>query len=109
MITDQTQLWTVIIGLAVGTFLLRFVFLGVVGDRQMPDWLMRHLRYTAVAILPALIAPAVVWPSATGGALDTPRLIAAFVTLIAGVLTKNLFAAILCGAAALALGLNLLG
>lgn len=109
MITDQTQLWTVIIALTVGTFLLRFLFIGVVGDRLMPDWLMRHLRYTAVAILPALIAPAVVWPSATGGALDAPRMIAALVTLVTGLVTKNLFAAIFAGAGSLALALNLLG
>ena len=64
---DQSTLWTVIISLGLGSFALRFVFLGVVGNRPLPDWLLRHLRYTAVAVLPALIAPLVLWPPATGG------------------------------------------
>ena len=49
-------LWFVIIALGLGSFGLRFVFTGLVGDREMPAWLLRHLRYTAVAILPALVA-----------------------------------------------------
>ena len=64
---DQASLWIVIIGLAVGSFALRFAFIGFMGGRPMPAWLMRHLRYTAVAIIPALVAPLVVWPSTTGG------------------------------------------
>jgi len=98
---DQVTLWIVIIGLAIGSFALRFVFIGLVGDRPMPDWLLRHLRYTAVAILPALVTPLVVWPKATGGALDLPRLLAALVTIGVGVATKNVLLAIFTGAATL--------
>ena len=65
--TDLSDLWLIIIVLGIGSFGLRFMFLGLVGDRALPDWLLRHLRYTAVAILPALVAPIVVWPAATGG------------------------------------------
>jgi len=39
----------------------------------------------------------VLWPDATGGMLDWPRLIAAIVTLAVGYKTKNIFAAILLG------------
>ena len=63
----------------------------------MPVWVLRHLRYTAVGLLPGLIAPMVLWPDATGGMLDWPRLIAAIVTLAVGYKTKNIFAAILLG------------
>ncbi|MBV1897311.1 MAG: AzlD domain-containing protein, partial [Rhodobacteraceae bacterium] len=49
---DPTTLWIVIIGMAIGSFALRFVFIGLVGNRPLPPWLLRHLRYTAVAILP---------------------------------------------------------
>lgn len=105
--TDTTQLWTIIIGLGVGSYLLRFAFIGLVGDRTLPEWLLRHLRYTAVAILPALVAPRVVWPDATGGEHDPARLAAAAVTLVVGLWTKNVFAAIFAGAATLALCLSL--
>lgn len=106
---DPVTMWTVIIGLAIGSFALRFTFIGLVGDRPMPPWLLRHLRYTAVAILPALIAPLVVWPSATEGQPDIARMAAAAMALGVGVLTKNVLAAIFSGAATLYGLLYLLG
>jgi branched-subunit amino acid transport protein len=106
---DKTTLWIVIVGLALGSFFLRFVFTGLVGNRAMPPWLLRHLRYTAVAILPALVAPQAIWPAATGGQPDPARLSAAAVTLVVGLLTKNVLAAILSGAATLYGMLYLLG
>ncbi|MDK3017230.1 AzlD domain-containing protein [Pseudodonghicola flavimaris] len=106
---DPTTLWILIIGLAIGTFLLRFVFVGFVGDRPMPEWLLRHLRYTAVAILPALVAPLVVWPAATGGQLDLPRTAAAAATIVAGWISKNVLIGIGAGAVTLYTLLYLLG
>ena len=67
----------------------------------MPAWLLRHLRYTAVAVLPALVAPLVVWPAATHGEPDPARLAAAFATLAVGLMTRNVFAAIFAGAVTL--------
>lgn len=101
------ELWIVIVALGVGSFLFRFSFLGLVGNRALPDWLLRHLRYTAVAVIPALVAPLVVWPSATGGETDPTRLAAAIATLTVGYLTKNVIAAMAVGAAIL-IGLSLL-
>lgn len=98
---DSVTLWIVIIGLGLGSFLLRFVFIGLVGCRAMPPWLLRHLRYTAVAMLPALAAPLVIWPAATGGVPDLPRLAAAVVALALGLLIKNVLFAIAGGAATL--------
>ena len=98
---DKDTLWLVIFGLGIGSYLLRFTFLGFVGDRPLPAWLVRHLRYTAVAILPALVAPLVVY-SGEGGATDPTRFFAAAATLGVGVWTRNVFAAI--GAGALTLG-----
>ncbi|MYM57258.1 AzlD domain-containing protein [Thalassovita mangrovi] len=106
---DRTTLWTVIILLGLGSFGLRFVFTGLIGDRALPPWLLRHLRYTAVAILPALVTPLVIWPAGTGGQFDAPRVIAALVTLSVGYFTKNVLAAIISGAASLYGFLYLLG
>ncbi|MCL3881811.1 AzlD domain-containing protein [Marivita sp. GX14005] len=105
--TDTAQLWLIILALGAGSFGLRFVFLGIVGNRDLPPWLLRHLRYTAVAVIPALIAPLVVWPAATQGAPDAPRLAAAVATFAVGYFTKNVLAAMVIGAAVL-IGLNAL-
>jgi len=106
---ETGTLWTVIIILGLGSFGLRFMFTGLVGDRAMPAWLLRHLRYTAVAILPALVAPQVIWPAATDGAFDAPRVAAAAVTLTVGLITKNVLMAIFSGATTLYALLYLIG
>ncbi len=106
---DRVELWTVILLLGLGSFGFRFLFLGIVGDRPLPAWLLRHLRYTAVAILPGLSAPLVVWPAATGGQPDPARMAAAVVTRGLGYFTKNVIFAILGGAITLYGGMYLTG
>lgn len=106
---DKVTIWMVILCLAAGSFGLRFVFIGLIGDRELPEWVLRHLRYTAVGVLPGLAAPLVLWPAATNGATDTSRISAAAVTLAVGYFTKNFLLAIVCGALTLYLGLYLLG
>ena len=80
MILSSAQIWTVIILLGLGSFALRFLFLGFFGDRRLPDWLMRHLRYTAVAIMPALVAPMLFISPASIEGIDPVRLLAAGAT-----------------------------
>ena len=103
----NTEIWFTILTLGAGTFLLRYSFLGAIGSRPMPQWFLRMLRYTAVAVLPALAAPLVVWPAATHGQTDPVRLAAAAATLIAGFATRNTLAAIVAGAATLMIGFYL--
>jgi branched-subunit amino acid transport protein len=105
MTLDPTKVWIVIAAMAVGTYLIRFSFLGLIGDRKLPDWVLRHLRYTAVAVIPALIAPAVVWPPATGGETDPARLLAALATVAAGMALKSFIGSVAAGVAVLYLGL----
>ncbi len=101
---ETWELWLVIFVLGFGSFGLRFIFLGLVGDRALPPWLLRHLRYTSVAVIPALVAPLVLWPDATGGTPDPLRLAAAAATLGVGMWRKNLFAAMGAGAAVMLAG-----
>ena len=92
------QIWAIVLALALGTFALRYSFLGLIGRRRLPEWALRHLRYTPVAVLPGLIAPLVLFPAATDGQPDPARLLAAAVTLGIGYWTKNVLWAILGGA-----------
>lgn len=101
MIPEGAPIWTVIFGLAVGTFLIRFSFLGFVGDRPLPAWLLRLLRYTPVAVIPGLVAPLVLFPQATGGTPDAARLTAAVVTVAVGLWARNTLYAIAAGAVTL--------
>lgn len=107
MTYSDAQIWAVIVPLGIGTYLVRLSFLGLIGGRRMPGWVLRHLRYTPVAILPGLVAPLAVWPAATGGEPDAVRLAAALVTLLVAYWRKNMLWGIFAGAATLAILLNL--
>jgi len=100
-----SEIWIVILGLGAGTFLIRFSFLGLIGDRALPGWALRLLRYVPVAVMPGLVAPLVVWPAATGGETDPARMIASAVALAVGAATRSLLGAIFGGMAALYLAL----
>ena len=106
---DKFQLWAVIIALGLGTYLIRFSFIGIVGGRPLPDWLLRHLRYVAVAVMPGLIAPLVVWPAATGGETDPARMVAALVAFVIGIGFNSVLGAVFGGMAGLYLMQFLLG
>ena len=106
---DTFTLWTVIIALGAGTYLIRFSFIGIVGGREMPSWLLRHLRYVAVAVMPGLIAPLVVWPAATGGQTDPARMIAALFAFAIGIGFNSVLGAVFGGMAGLYLAQYLLG
>lgn len=101
MAQSDTTIWLIIIILGICTYLNRLSFIGLIGDKKMPDFVLSLLRYTPVAVLPGLVAPLTLWPEATGGEMDPARLCAAFATLIAGMLTKNVLIAIVSGFCAL--------
>jgi branched-subunit amino acid transport protein len=92
---DHAKIWPAIIALGLGSFALRFVFIGLLGDRQMPEWMLRHLRYTAVAILPALVAPVMVLPK--DGAANPFLIGAGIVTLVTGMITKHVLLSLFLG------------
>lgn len=98
MTYSTAEIWTIIIVMGVGTFLIRFSFLGLIGERPMPAFVLRLLRYTPVAVLPGMVAPLVLWPAATDGQFDPVRVLAAFATVFIGVWTRNVLWSILGGA-----------
>ena len=90
---------SIIFAIGVGTYLIRLSFIGIVGDRVMPNWALVPLRYVAPAVLAALIAPAVLL---NDGALDlspasNPRAIAALVALLLAWKTKSVPVVIAAG------------
>ena len=90
---------SIIFAIGVGTYLIRLSFIGIVGDRVMPNWALVPLRYVAPAVLAALIAPAVLL---NDGALDlspasNPRAIAALVALLLAWKTRSVPVVIAAG------------
>lgn len=106
MTYSDVQIWLMILVLGVCTYLIRFSFLGLVGDRDLPDWVLRHLRYTPVAVLPGLVAPLVIWPEANGGNPEPIRILAAAATVACAWHFKSLIAGVLAGGVTL-VGLNM--
>ncbi|MEE9387365.1 MAG: AzlD domain-containing protein [Paracoccaceae bacterium] len=109
MTYSQAEIWATIIVLGVGTFLIRFSFMGGFGRVNLPAWALRLLRYTPVAVLPGLVAPLILWPAATGGTPEISRISAALVAVAVGVYFKNVLAAMFAGGAMLYLMLYLTG
>ncbi|MFN3615009.1 MAG: AzlD domain-containing protein [Rubrimonas sp.] len=97
---SDAYVWTVILGLGLFTYLIRFSFLGLAGGSPHP-FLARLLRYVPTAVLPALVAPMVAFDRQTGGLSEPSMWGAALVTVLAGALWRNLTATIAVGMASL--------
>ncbi|MEO0342852.1 MAG: AzlD domain-containing protein [Pseudomonadota bacterium] len=104
----MSDIWFIILVLAFGTYLIRFSFLGIIGDRELPDWVSVHLRYVAVAVLPGLIAPLVLWPEANDGAPEPARLAAAFAAFAIGMTFKSVLGSVIAGLSTLFIALAIL-
>ena len=102
MTPAAATIWTVILALAATTYALRLSFLGLLGGRVLPPWALRLLRYTAVGVIPGLMAPLVLFPQATGGQTDPVRLAVAAIVLLVGWRSGSLMVALAVGTAALA-------
>lgn len=101
MTSANADIWVIILGLGIGSYLLRLSFLGIIGDRALPDWVLRHLRYTAVAVMPGMITPMILFPQATDGAFDPVRMGAALGTIAISLWSRNPTLTIFGGAAVL--------
>lgn len=93
---SSLALWSTIAGLGIVSYGVRFSFLGLFGDRRPPDWADRILRYVPVAILPALAAPMAAMPKGAEAG-DPLRIGCALLTVVVGVATRNLLAAMTAG------------
>ncbi len=109
MTYSVAQIWIVIAILGVATFLIRFSFLGLIGDRNLPTLVMRLLRYTPVAVLPGMVAPLVLWPAANEGVFDPARGLAAIAALGAAYKMRNPLWGMIAGGVVLYAGLIVTG
>jgi branched-subunit amino acid transport protein len=80
------QSWAVVIGLALGTFLIRYSFIGLFANRDIPPWLEHGLKFMVPAIFAAIVFSGVFM---AGGKIvgfeHWPRLLAAVIALAVAV------------------------
>ena len=100
---DSTQSWLVVAGLAAGTFLIRYSFIGLFANRDMPLWLMGVLKLMVPAIFGAIVLSGVVMVGGQVAGLDQwPRYLAAAIAFAVAVKTRgNMSFTVMAGMAAL--------
>jgi len=90
--------WSLIIYCGLITFFARFFMIALIKKKMFNDRVREVLSYVPSAIFPAIIFPAVFLDNS--GVLDiesNPKIIAAIIATIIGVLSKNILATIFSG------------
>ena len=90
--------WPLIIYCGLITFFARFFMIALIKKKMFNDRVREVLSYVPSAIFPAIIFPAVFLDNS--GVLDiesNPKIIAAIIATIIGVLSKNILATIFSG------------
>ena len=87
---SNTTLALTILGMGLITFTIRVALFLLPAGAQLPEWLLRALRYVPAAVLSAIIAPELLLP---GGAFDlslgNERLLAGLVAVLVAWRTRN--------------------
>jgi branched-subunit amino acid transport protein len=84
-VSAEFIIWSMMIGIGLLTFAIRFAPIALLSRLELPDWLRRALRYVPPAVMTAIITPTLFFANgAPTITLDYPRLAAAaFAALIA--------------------------
>jgi len=95
----MSELWLAMIGLGVLTFLTRLSFIALLERWQAPLTVRRALRFVPVAVLTAIIIPALVFND--DGTFNSrplnPRLLAGLAAMLVAWKTKNVILTIVVG------------
>ena len=92
--------WFLIIYCGLITFFTRFSMIALLKKEMFNDRVREVLSYVPSAIFPAIIFPAIFLDNAGSIQIeDNPKILAAFIATIVGILTKNIVATIFSGLA----------
>lgn len=98
----ESQLWLIVLGGMVTTYLTRLSFVALVPQERLPSFFRRGLGYIPSAVLAAILFPELLL---TGGALDltlgNQRLLAGIAAALVAWRTKNTWLTIASGILAL--------
>lgn len=97
---SSSYLWTIIIVVTIGNFLLRAIFVEAYGRIKFPPLVERGLNYVPAAVLSAIIAPAVLMPDQQWVSLtDNAQLWAALAAALVAWYFKSIFRTLVVGIA----------
>ncbi len=97
---SSLTIWSVIVGMAVLNFAVRFVPLAVVSRIDLPRPVMRWLSFVPISVMGALVASEVLRPGGTwANPLTSPSLIAAIITAAVFRFTRSFLGATVAGMA----------
>ena len=92
--------WTLIIYCGLITFLTRFSMIALLKKEMFNDRIREVLSYVPSAIFPAIIFPAIFLDNTGLIQLeDNPKILAAIIAMVIGILTRNIIATIFSGLA----------
>lgn len=96
------RFWLITLAMGAITFLLRLSFFELFGRARVPEGLSRALRFVPAAVLPALVAPALVYREGVLElSLGNERLLAGLIAALVAWRSKSMLATILVGMLAL--------
>ena len=97
------MIWLVMIATGLFTFATRFIMLSNFIGNRPPPWLVDALGFVPIAVLTAIIAPAILLDpvNQTIALWDNPRLFAAALAIIAALVTRQMITSIGVGIVAL--------
>ena len=92
------MIWMVMIFCGLLTFSMRFVMFSDLAPKQLPGWLEEALSFVPVAVLTAIIVPAVII-SPEGGLMlaGNSKIPAALIAVTAALITRSVLTAIASG------------
>lgn len=92
-----SDLWLAILGVAIGTFIIRFSFIYTFGKGQVPTWLQRVLQMVPASALSALVVPALLFSQQSSSIAGNHRLWAGLVAAFVAGKTRNILLTITIG------------
>lgn len=101
---------TLILGMALVTFGVRYPMLAIIGRLQLPATALRALRYVPLAVLTAIIVPSVLMPEGTIDIRpENTYLVGGIIAALVAWRTKNLLLTIIVGMGAFLLWRAVIG
>jgi branched-subunit amino acid transport protein len=94
---DSSTLWLTMLGIGVGTFLMRFSFIWLFGQGEVRPAIQRVLRLVPASVLSALIMPSFVFSQQAAFSIGNYRMWAGVVAAVVAWRARNVLLTIAAG------------